>query len=126
MPKYTSLFIRTSFIYLLIGTFLGFLLLTNKAYNFNFKIWSLLPIHIDLLIYGWFLQFIFGMSFWMMPRYVSAKPYGNEELVSSAYTFVNIGLLVKVLFSSYGLIIIIIGMFLFVSNVFLRVRHKML
>lgn len=125
MPKYSVIFIKTSFIYLLIGSILGFLLLSNKAYNFDSKIWSLLPIHIDILIFGWFLQFIFGVAFWIMPRFTDKNSYGNEKLVLISYILINIGILTKTIYK-YGLFFIFMGILFFILNIYPRIRNKII
>lgn len=125
MHKYSVIFIKTSLIYLLIGSFLGFLLLSNKAYNFDLRIWSLLPIHMDILIFGWFLQFIFGVAFWIMPRFIDKNSYGNEKLILISYILINIGILTKIM-SKYGLFFIFIGILFFILNIYPRVRNKII
>jgi heme/copper-type cytochrome/quinol oxidase subunit 1 len=125
MPKYAVLFLKTSLIYLLFGTFLGFLILSNKAYSFSSKIWLLLPIHIDILIFGWFLQFIFGVAFWIMPRFIGKNSYGNEKLVLISYILINLGIFTRFI-NRFGIIVIFLGIIFFISNLYSRVRIKLL
>lgn len=135
MPKYSIYFIKTAFIYFIFGTILGATILINKAYNFNSLIWNILPIHIEILFIGWFLQFILGVAYWIMPKYFSSKSYGNENLIKSSYILINSGLIIKTLldyftsntFYSLSLVAflpIFIGVILFASNIWLRVRNQ--
>jgi hypothetical protein len=135
MPKYSIYFIKTAFIYFIFGTILGSTLLINKAYNFNSLIWNILPIHIEILFIGWFLQFILGVAYWIMPKYFSSKSYGNENIIKTSYILINSGLILKTIldyltsntFYSLSLIAflpIFIGVILFASNIWLRVRNQ--
>ncbi|MFN4152887.1 MAG: hypothetical protein ACK4IX_18230, partial [Candidatus Sericytochromatia bacterium] len=135
MPKYSVYFIKTAFIYFIFGTILGATLLINKAYNFNPLLWNVLPIHIEILFIGWFLQFILGVAYWIMPKYFSTKSYGNENLIKASYLLINLGLIIKTslyyltsnTFYSLSLIFflpIFIGVILFASNIWLRVRNQ--
>lgn len=135
MPKYSILFIKTAFIYFIFGTILGATLLINKAYNFNPLLWNLLPIHIEILFIGWFLQFILGVAYWIMPKYFSSKSYGNEIIIKTSYILINLGLIIKTIldyitsntFYSLSLVSflpVFIGILLFASNIWLRVRNQ--
>lgn len=135
MPKLSIYFIKTAFIYFIVGTILGSIILINKAYNFNPFIWILLPIHIEILFVGWFLQFILGVAYWIMPKYFSNNSYGNENIIKISYILINLGLIIKTsldyltsntfaFISLISFIPILIGVILFASNIWLRVRTQ--
>ena len=100
MPNLSIIFIRTGLIYFIFGFILGAFLLFNKAYPFNLILWQLLPLHYLILFFGWILQLVFGVAFWIMPRF--GKSYGKTWLAWSCYLFLNTGLVT--LISSYFLI----------------------
>ncbi len=63
----------------------------------GFFIGALTPIYFHLLMVGWVTQLIFGMLFWMLPKYSKEKPRGNERLVWVAYILINVGLILCVI-----------------------------
>jgi heme/copper-type cytochrome/quinol oxidase subunit 1 len=44
---------------------------------------------------GWLTQLIFGVAFWMFPRYSAAQPRGSERLAWAAFILLNVGLLIR-------------------------------
>lgn len=91
MPRLSVLLIRTALIYFGIGFTLGMLMLFNKGIPFEMTIWRLLPMHIEFLLFGWIIQFIFGVGFWILPRSEDKRPH--EWLVWLAFVLLNIGVL---------------------------------
>jgi len=92
MPRLSSWFVRASLIYLALGFTLGALMLANKGLGFYPLIWKLLPIHIEMLMMGWFVQLAVGVAFWILPRLSGATPRGNERFVWLALRLINIGI----------------------------------
>ena len=45
---------------------------------------------------GWVTQLIFGMLFWMLPKYSKELPRGHERVAWAAYWLINSGLLLRV------------------------------
>jgi heme/copper-type cytochrome/quinol oxidase subunit 1 len=78
MPRFSFWVIRFSLVYLLIGFSLGGLMLTNKGQPFASWIWRLLPVHIELLLFGFVVQFVMGIAYWIFPRFVGGSR-GNEQ-----------------------------------------------
>jgi hypothetical protein len=68
MPLASRWMIRCSFIYLVIGFLIGAGLLISKAYPSYPQIWSPLPVHIEILIFGWIIQFTLGTAYWILPK----------------------------------------------------------
>lgn len=68
MPRPSRWMIRCSFVYLVIGFLIGAGLLVNKAYPVYPEIWTLLVIHIEILIFGWIIQFTLGTAYWILPK----------------------------------------------------------
>jgi cbb3-type cytochrome oxidase subunit 1 len=92
MPRLSCWFIRASLIYLAIGFTLGALMLANKGLE-GYLAWSrILPIHIELLLMGWFVQLALGMAFWILPRLQNKAPRGNEAFSWLAFVLLNLGI----------------------------------
>lgn len=96
MPEISVYFIRTSLIYLVFGFTIGALMLINKAFPIDVRIWGLLPLHIQVVLFGWTIQLIFGVAYWIMPR-LENKQYGKTELAWFSYLALNTGLLLTVI-----------------------------
>jgi hypothetical protein len=78
-------------IYLVVGFTLGALLLANKGVPFAPWIWNLLPAHEDFLLFGFFIQFIIGVGFTMLPRFRNGER-GNPRLVWGSLALLNLGI----------------------------------
>lgn len=88
MPLLTRIFIKTAMICLAFALVLGILLASGMTNG-------LFPVYIHLLVFGWLTQLIFGMVFWMFPKYSLEKPRGSEALGWWTYALLNIGLLLR-------------------------------
>ncbi|MGN8226799.1 hypothetical protein [Gracilimonas sp. BCB1] len=88
----SRLLIKSSLLYLLAGTLLGTLLLINKVFLIHPTIWVLLPIHIELMIFGWVIQFTLGVAYWMLPRYLKGEARDNQLLAYSMVGAFNLGI----------------------------------
>jgi len=55
----------------------------------------LFPTLLHLLVVGWITQVIFGVAYWMFPRYSAERPRGSERLGWVTLGSLNIGLLLR-------------------------------
>jgi hypothetical protein len=69
--------------------------LARSAFDLPVEIGTLSPVFFHLLMVGWATQLIFGMLFWMLPKYSKEKPRGQEWLAWAAYILVNVGLIMR-------------------------------
>ncbi len=76
MPTITRWMIKASLIYFGAGLTMGAYLLLNKAVVLDPGAWSYLGYHIEIMIFGWILQFVMGVAYWIMPRFVEGPPRG--------------------------------------------------
>ncbi|WP_428234833.1 cbb3-type cytochrome c oxidase subunit I [Gracilimonas sp.] len=88
----SRLLIKSSLICLIVGAFLGALMLINKALNIDPEIWGLLPVHIELMIFGWIIQFTLGVAYWILPRYLKGEARGNRFLAYLMVLLFNLGI----------------------------------
>jgi hypothetical protein len=93
MPRLSVWMIRTALIHLGVGFLFGGLMLFNKGVPFAPALWRLLPIHIDLLLFGWMMQLAMGVGFWILPRYSTEPRYGRVWLSQAAFILLNGGIL---------------------------------
>lgn len=93
MPQLSRLFIRAALAYLFLGFTFGALILSNKGIPFAPLMWALLPAHIEFMLIGWMTQLALGVAFWILPRFASSQPRGNERWSWAAFILVNLGIL---------------------------------
>lgn len=97
MPSISRWMIRCSFIYLLLGIAMGTVMLIHKAYPLHPAVWQLLPIHIEITIFGWIIQLTLGTAYWMLPRFLEAPKRGSAWLGILMVLILNVGILFTVL-----------------------------
>jgi hypothetical protein len=98
MDPLSSLMLRTSLIWLLVGFIVGAAMLTDSALPGQWRLW-LAPTHAHMLFVGWFLQFVVGVAYWLLPRKRSPEqPLGyGERTAAIAVAALNLGLLLRIL-----------------------------
>ena len=94
MPLLTCWFVKTSLVYFVLALIAGLLLAMGSVSN-TLSIAGLFPIYIHLLVFGWLTQLIFGIVFWMFPKYSREKPRVSEPLGWATYGLLNLGLLLR-------------------------------
>lgn len=77
MPRLSRLFIRAALIDLALGFTVGALLLVHKGVPLHPFIWRLLPLHIELVLFGWTAQMAMGVAFWILPKFGGGTSRGN-------------------------------------------------
>lgn len=94
MPTLTRWFIKTAFVCLGLGLIAGVLLGLQSTLNLT-SLGAVFPIYIHLLVFGWLSQLIFGVVYWMFPKYSVEKPRRSERLGWWTYGLLNSGLLLR-------------------------------
>ena len=89
MPPVTRWFVKWSLVYFVAALAAG--------------VWQaagggpwLLPVYIHLLVVGWITGMIFGVAYWMFPRYSREQPRGIDGLAVASFLFLNVGLLLRI------------------------------
>ena len=103
MPFLSVLMIRTALVYFFAGGTFGSLLLAGKGSLLGGILWRYLPLHSEALLFGFLIQFIFGVAFWMFPRMASGPPRGNENLVWISFGLLNFGIVITFCGMTLGL-----------------------
>lgn len=96
MPRLSAWALRAALVYLFLGFSIGAAMLANKGVFLSGAIWGLLPMHIEFLLFGWLAQFVFGVGFWIFPRFTVAPRYGRSELAWASVILLNGGILLVV------------------------------
>lgn len=97
MDRFTIYAVKTSLIWMLAGFVIGGLMLVDHMVPGNWRAW-LLPTHGHMLFVGWFVQFVIGIAFWLLPRKRRPElPLGyGEHKAFIALAMLNLGLLMRV------------------------------
>ena len=91
MPRFSIWSIRIGLTYLALGFTFGALMLINKGVPISGVLWALLPLHIEFLLLAWTLHLVFGMAFWILPRFRQPPKRGNETIAWIAIILLNLG-----------------------------------
>lgn len=89
--------IRLSLIYLIVAVLIGGTLLIHKAIPLHPALWSLLPVHFELAIWGWMVQFVMGTAYWIFPRFLEGPARGNETAAWVMAGCLNMGILLLII-----------------------------
>ena len=95
MPAPSRWMIRISLLYLLAGFTIGAAMLASKAYPAYAAVWRLLPVHIEMLIFGFIIQFTMGTAYWILPRYLKTGNRGSSLLAGAMLGLFNIGIIIN-------------------------------
>lgn len=94
MPTLTRWFLKAALLYLLFALIAGIILALPIASPLS----GFFPAYFHMLTFGWLTQLIFGVAFWMFPKYSVAKPRGHEWLGWATFTLLNTGLILRIIF----------------------------
>lgn len=97
MPDLTRWFIKTALIYLVLALLIGALVALYPIGRLPPWIAALSPVYVHLLTVGWVTQMIFGVAYWMFPKYSRESPRGNETLWQTSYWSLNAGLVMRII-----------------------------
>jgi hypothetical protein len=96
MPRLTRWHLRTALVCFVAALLIGLLQAIRPLVPLPAIVNSLGPTYFHLLMVGWVSQLIFGVVFWMFPKYSSTRPRGSERLGWAGYWLLNSGLLLRV------------------------------
>ena len=98
MPVLTRTFIKLSLIYFLAALIAAILIaLSPLLESQGFPLYSLTPVYFHLFMVGWVTQLIFGMVYWMFPKFTREAPHASETAAWSVFWLLNIGLILRVI-----------------------------
>jgi len=93
MPSLTRWFIRAALGYLVIALLVGVLQAGSSLWGWNLP--GAFPVYIHLFVVGWLTLMIFGVAYWMFPKYSRDKPRASETVGWGVFILINLGLLLR-------------------------------
>jgi heme/copper-type cytochrome/quinol oxidase subunit 1 len=97
MPELTRWFLRSSLVFFVLSMILGVLLVARVPFNLSASITAFNPVYFHLFMVGWVTQIIFGVAYWMFPKYSKDKPRRSETLGWLVFWLLNTGLVLRFL-----------------------------
>jgi hypothetical protein len=97
MPTLTRWFLKTALLCLIATLLLAVLLSIGRIWTLPAVFGGLGPVYFHLLMVGWVTELIFGVVFWLFPRFNKETPRGRPWLGWSVYILLNLGLLLRVI-----------------------------
>lgn len=95
MPTLSRWFIKLGMIYLLVGLFMGSLMLVQPVLGLPSTMQVLRPVYLHFLFIGWVTQIIMGVGYWMFPKYSKEAPRRSEKLGWFVLVMLNVGLVLR-------------------------------
>ena len=95
MPPLTRWYIKLAMVYLIAGLLLGVLQALPAAWQ-PAPVALAGPAYVHLLVVGWITQMIFGVAYWMFPKYSPEAPRGGNVIAIATFAFLNLGLVLRV------------------------------
>jgi hypothetical protein len=92
MPKLSVWLVRAALVHMGIGFLFGALILHHKGIPIYPWTWRLLNPHMEVMIYGWTMQFVMGIAYWIVPRFTGPSRYGRSTLGWWTFALVNGGI----------------------------------
>ncbi len=95
MPPLTRWFIRAALVYFILALLTGVALALRLAVALPVWVSALQPVYFHLFMLGWVTQLIFGVVFWMFPKFSMEQPRGSERLGWASFWLLNAGLALR-------------------------------
>lgn len=95
MPPLTRWFIKASLVFLVLAMLTGLAYTANVAWRISPLFGALGPVYYHLFLVGWVTQIIFGVVYWMFPKYSLERPRGSENLGWATFWLLNFGLIMR-------------------------------
>jgi cbb3-type cytochrome oxidase subunit 1 len=95
MPPLTRWMIKTSLVYFLLALLAGIALAARQAFGLTWITAGLTPVYLHLFLVGWLTLLIFGVVYWMFPKFSRENPRGSEFLGWASFLLINAGLILR-------------------------------
>jgi hypothetical protein len=97
MPRLTRWFLKTAIFNLILALLVGLLLSLRAIWSLPAVVGGMGPVYFHLFMVGWVTELIFGVVYWLFPRFSKERPRGYEWLGWGTYALLNIGLALRVI-----------------------------
>ncbi len=95
MPPLSRWYVKLALVYFVAALLLGALRAAEPLVSLPPVLVAAGPAQVHLLVVGWITQMIFGVAYWMFPRYAPDAPRGNDAVATATFLLLNVGLLLR-------------------------------
>lgn len=95
MPTLTRWFVKSALVFFVAALFIGLAQSAGGLWGGTPFLNALGPVYFHLFMVGWITQLIFGVVFWMFPKYSPGRPRGSERLGWGVFFLLNAGLVLR-------------------------------
>ncbi len=96
MPTLTRWFLKTALVCLLAALLLATLLSARIGWSLPAVLGGMGPAYFHLFMVGWVTELIFGVVYWLFPRFNRELPRGRPWLGWCVYGLLNVGLFLRI------------------------------
>src|SRR5262245_37706593 len=104
MPPLTRAYIRLAFVYLVLAFVTGTAAVARQPLGLPAVVAALGPVAVHLFVVGWITQMIFGVAYWMFPRFAPDSPRGPVAPAVAAIVLLNAGLALRVVAEPWNVV----------------------
>ena len=97
MPRISIFFIRFALIYFGLSITIGTAMLFHKSFYLHDTIWLWMPVHKELALFGWLIQFVLGVAYWILPRHLDNPVRGNPKQAWLGFLIFNLGIILNLI-----------------------------
>lgn len=91
MPTLTRWAIKIGLVHFVLGIAIGTVMLAAKAGYGSMGILNHRPVHVHMLLFGWLVQLVIGMGYWLFPTFLSGPKRGTPRLAAASVLTLNVG-----------------------------------
>jgi hypothetical protein len=96
MPLLTRIYIKTSFLFLILALLLRVFNVISPLIGVSpGLINSLTAVYVHVFLVGWVTELIFGIAHWMFPKVSRENHYGSSVLTWGTFYLLNAGLILR-------------------------------
>lgn len=91
MPKLSRWAIRAALFWLVVGWAIGAWLMMTRAWGWSAQAWFYIDHHIAMVLFGWTLQLVIAVAYWILPTFGGRQNRGREPAAWASVVAVNLG-----------------------------------
>jgi len=91
MPRLSRWAIKIGLIQFALGVVLGATMLAAKAGYGAVGLLSHRLVHVHMLLFGWLVQLVMGVGYWLFPTFLEGPKRGTPRLAAAAVITLNVG-----------------------------------
>lgn len=95
MPPLARWYVKLGLIYLVLALLVGAVRAAEPLVWVPPALVAAGPTQLHLFVVGWITQMIFGVAYWMFPKYAPDLPRGHDAVAVATFVLLNLGLLLR-------------------------------